>query len=109
MLAMDEYGKIYEEANEIEVYRQVLRRWKPEDQAVVWLEELAELQKEICKLLRFGVLGKPAAMFNLAAVVEEIADVEIILGEMKLALDIFSAVQNEKQRKLKRLQERLKE
>ena len=89
------------------VYERALRVWKPEEQAVVWLEELSELQQEICKLLRLGTLAKPSCGWNLAAVAEEMADVEIILGEMKLALGITEMVEAYKRQKLERLIKRI--
>lgn len=95
--------------NETEIYKQVLKHWGPEEQAVVWLEELAELQQEICKLLRGAVFENPTK-HNLAAVIEEIADVEVILTELKLALGIPEATVNEQKRyKLERLRKRLEE
>ena len=63
------------------------------------LEEMSELQKEICKLWR----GKD----NRDAIAEEVADVEIMLGQLKVMLDIGGDVGRHKTTKLLRLQKRL--
>ena len=65
------------------------------------LEEMSELQKEICKLWR----GKD----NRDAIAEEVADVEIMLDQLKLMLDIPYEVEQHRQNKLQRLRERLEE
>ena len=62
---------------------------------------MSELQKEICKLWR----GKD----NRDAIAEEVADVEIMLDQLKLMLDIPYQVEQHRQNKLQRLQERLEE
>ncbi|AOY78414.1 hypothetical protein BJL90_15980 [Clostridium formicaceticum] len=64
-------------------------------------EEMSELQKELCKALRGNkVTG------NIA---EEIADVEIMLEQMKLLFGIESLVRANKIYKLERLDERLED
>lgn len=95
------------EIDEIGIYKKALERWGANEEAIVWIEELSELQKEICKLLRMGVLENPH-VYNLAAVTEEIVDVEIILAELKLALEIPETILKQIKRfKLERLRERL--
>lgn len=59
------------------------------------LEEMSELQKEICKRWR----GKD----NRDAIIEEVADLEIMLDQLKLMLDIQYHVQQARQDKLLRL------
>ena len=51
-----------------------------EHQSVVAIEELGELQKELCKMLR--------GLGNLEHLAEEIADVEIMLCQIKELYDI---------------------
>lgn len=77
-----------------------LKKFGLEKQMIKCVEELSELQKELCKLsLEEG---------NLENTIEEIADVEIMLEQMKIGLNIgfyeFTAV---KSKKLLRLSERL--
>jgi len=61
--------------NEDEIYGKAWKRWG-ELQFDVLIEEMSELTKEICKMRR----GKD----NRNEIAEEIADVEIILAQMKL-------------------------
>lgn len=68
-------------------------------QITMVFEEMAELQKELCKNLR----GKE----NRIEVAEEIADVEIMLDQMKIYFGIQDAVKVYKDFKLLRLEERL--
>ena len=86
---------------EIEIYRKALRRWGPEAQTLMAVEEMSELQKELCKAAR----GKQ----NKAEIAEEIADVQIMLGQMILLHDCADEVEEQKARKLERLKGRLME
>lgn len=86
--------------NEKEIYRQALEKWGEVAQIVMVFEEMAELQKELSKNLR----GKE----NRIEIVEEIADVEIMLAQMKLLFNIEEGVRRHKTLKLKRLEERLR-
>lgn len=85
--------------NKKEVYTKALETWGQEAQITMVFEEMAELQKELCKMLRGNqVTG------NIA---EEIADVEIMLEQMKLLFEIEDYVRALKRGKLERLDERL--
>lgn len=86
---------------EHEVFREALRKFGNLNQAVVMLEEMSELQKELCKDLR--------GQTHYAAIAEEIADVEIMLEQMKLLFDNRSLVQIFRNMKVNRLRQRLKE
>lgn len=86
--------------SEKEIYQKALDKWQ-EKQIFMVFEEMAELQKELCKSLR----GKE----NRVEIAEEIADVEIVLGQMKLLFGIEEGVEKYKKLKLQRLEERLKE
>lgn len=88
------------EIDEREIYRQALEKWGWL-QKIVAIEEMSELQKELCKNLR-GRLG-------VYAIAEEIADVEIMLEQMKLLFNIENDVNGWKEEKLKRLAKRLGE
>ena len=87
------------EMDKIDLYEKLLKEYG-DKQIVVAIEELSELQKELCKHLR----GKT----NIQNLLEEIADVKIMLEQICLyfELDDFNInyVMNEK---LKRTQERL--
>ena len=68
-------------------------------QIVVTMEEMSELQKELCKYLR----GK----YSPASIAEEIADVEIMLDQMKMLFCCADDVSSVRRRKVERLKERL--
>ena len=59
------------ELNPHGIYREALNKWGAEAQTLMVFEEMAELQKELCKHTR----GRD----NREAIAEEIADVQIIL------------------------------
>ena len=69
------------------------------------IEELSELIQAICKLKRYGYTDEEC-YFNLA---EEMADVEIVLAELKLMFDNEDNVKEWKTYKLDRLEKRLNE
>lgn len=71
-----------------------------QSQVIVAVEELSELQKELCKLLR--------GQYHIDDMSEEIADVEIMILQMKRILNNWDAVNVMKQKKLARLAERIK-
>lgn len=85
---------------ESEIYRQALKKWGSTAQVIMVFEEMAELQKELSKFLRGNWIGD-----NIA---EEIADVEIMLEQMKLLFGIEELIDINKKYKLKRLAERVK-
>lgn len=85
--------------DEKNIYRQAIEKWGAESQIYMLFEEMSELQKEICKNKR----GKA----NFHRIAEEIADVEIMIGQMKLLFSIKDAVENFKKYKLERLKDRL--
>lgn len=76
-----------------------LERWGSESQTRMAIEEMAELTKELCKYLR--------GCGNAVSIAEEIADVEIILEQMKLLYRCQPFVDEWKVKKLERLQEML--
>ena len=71
----------------------------------VAIEELSELMKAICKVKRYGYTDDEC-YFNLA---EEMADVEIVLAELKLMFDNEDNVKKWRTYKLDRLEKRLNE
>lgn len=86
---------------EWETLEAAVATWGPDAQAKILLEEMAELQKEICKAWR----GKP----NTAEIAEEVADVEIMLEQIKLIFGIRDAVDTYRDAKLERLRLRLQD
>lgn len=70
-----------------------------EQQIIVAIEELSELQKELCKSLRGTI--------NEKAIIEEWADVWIMLQQIKLFFDLNSEdIRNQIEWKLQRTKER---
>lgn len=85
--------------NRLELYNKLISKYG-DKQVVVAIEELSELQKELCKHLRGKLDG--------CNLVEEIADVQIMLEQMILLFDIDqSTIDYVINQKLKRTEERL--
>ena len=85
--------------SEAEVLQRALDTYGSTLQIAMVFEEMSELQKELCKYLR----GKCSP----ASIAEEIADVEIMLEQMKMLFCCTDDVRNERKRKVERLKERL--
>lgn len=86
--------------NGTRILKKAIETYGVEVQLIMTFEEMAELTQAICKNLR----GRD----NLNNVVEEIADVEIMLEQIKLIYDIEQwEVDIQKKAKLIRLAERL--
>lgn len=81
--------------DEGKVYRAALTLWGADAQTLMAFEEMAELQKELCKHAR----GKD----NRDAIAEEIADVEIMLAQMKILHGCVGLSAGYKEKKLERL------
>lgn len=79
--------------------RRAVETFGDEKQSIVALEELSELQKEICKRLR--------GMENQEHLTEEMADVEIMLWQLKYMLQNENEVEEWIDRKVIRLEKRL--
>jgi len=90
------------EVNEEELYKRALRIWGKEPQMLQVIEEMSELIKEILK----NVNRKKD---NTAEIIEETADVEIMLGQLKCCYDIKKQVADYKREKLKTIDARLDE
>ena len=82
--------------SDAEVLQRALDTYGSALQIVVMMEEL---QKELCKYLR----GK----YSPANIAEEIADVEIMLEQMKMLFCCVDDVHDVRRRKVERLKERL--
>ena len=83
-----------------EILQQAIETFGEHAQEQMLLEEMSELQKEICKHWR----GRD----NREAIAEEIADVEIMLDQMKLIFRCGHEVSVHRCRKLQRLEGRLR-
>lgn len=85
-----------------EIYKKAISKYGLYAQIDMVFEEMAELQKELCKFKR----GKDTkdTIDNIA---EEIADVKIMLEQMELAFNIKDKVEFEKDLKIKRLEKRI--
>lgn len=84
------------------LYKMALNTYGIEHQIFMVFEEMSELQKELCKFLR----GKEPTAQRLR-IAEEIADVEIMLDQMKIYFKNHEAVEKNKKYKLKRLKQNL--
>lgn len=89
-----------------EVFEKAILTYGQTAQEDVAIEEMSELIKAICKMRRAGVNEKPAAT---DAIVDEIADVSIMLEQLCMMYECFEAVENRRQYKVRRLENRLKE
>lgn len=84
-----------------EIYRAALETFGARAQVLMAIEEMSELTKELCKNDR----GRE----NAAHIAEEIADVEIMLGQMKILFDCMGTVDKFRWYKLSRLARRIEE
>jgi hypothetical protein len=85
--------------NNKELYTKLLQTYG-DKQIIIAIEELSELQKELCKSLRNKT--------NFHNILEEIVDVEIMVEQMKIYFDIHEEdVEAMKEYKLERTKERL--
>lgn len=82
-----------------EIYRAALNKFGAEAQTRMVYEEMAELQKELCKHAR--------GSDNLDAIAEEIADVQIMLEQMVLLHGCAELVEKQKAGKLWRLADKI--
>lgn len=85
---------------ERDIFQKALDTWGGDAQSLCLLEEMAELQDALCKHKR----GRRTT----ADIAEEIADVGIMLDQMKLYFHIEEETQAQRARKTARIEERLK-
>lgn len=83
------------------VYAKALIAYGDRMQMTVAVEELAECQKEICKILRGGE--------NFPHLAEEIADATIMLEQLRIMFNINEQVCDYMDQKVRRLEERLRD
>ena len=77
------------------IYWEAIAKFGIDSQLNVAVEEMSELTKEICKNNR--------GFKNVNHIAEEIADVEIMLEQLKLIFDCEEAVEDWKDKKIARL------
>ena len=83
-----------------EVISNAITLYGEQNQIIVAIEELSELQKELCKRLR-GNYG------NVERIAEEIADVRIMLAQLQELLGIDDEIAIFQEFKLQRLEKRI--
>lgn len=81
------------------VFRKALNQYGADSQVFMVMEEMSELQKELCKNHRCAD--------NVSSIAEEIADVEIMLEQMKILFAVGPLVEEVKAAKIRRLADRL--
>lgn len=84
---------------ETAVCKRAVEAYGKEHQLIICMEEMAELTKELTKNLR----GRR----NLQDISKEVADVEIMLEQVKVIFDLKEEVSEAKEAKLLRLQKRI--
>jgi NTP pyrophosphatase (non-canonical NTP hydrolase) len=89
----------YEERKQ--VYSKALCTYGMENQLIIAIEEMDELTKEICKLFR--------GQQNTEAIAEEVADVTIMMEQIRYIFNINDEVSAMMDMKIERLQERIQE
>ena len=94
------YANKYDQQKREELYQKAINRYGEAVQAMVAVEEMNELSKE---LIKNAMRGKD----NRSEIAEEIADVKIMLEQMELLFDCFDDVERFKSKKIDRLAERI--
>ena len=87
-------------SDEKTVFRAAIEEYGAYAQSLMLLEEMAELQKEVCKSYR----GND----NTEQIAEEIADVEIMLAQIKMIYGVADEVARYRRDKVARLWKRLR-
>jgi hypothetical protein len=88
----------------VTIYEQALDKFGIFNQQLKMVEEMAELTKEIMKFLN-GFKAETEFQQSISNISEEIADVQIVLDQIKL---YFFGWKQHEERKLKRLEELVK-
>lgn len=78
------------------IYTYLINKFGKKEQITVAIEELSELQKELCKYIRY--FGK----IDINHISEEMADVEIMLEQLKVMLNNSLDVEYRKKEKIQR-------
>ena len=86
-------------SDRVEIYSHALMAYGQEAQMIVAIEELSEVQKELCKVMR----GKG----NMEHLAEEIADATIMLEQMRYGMGLNEKVCRYMDEKVRRLDDNL--
>lgn len=95
------YVSEMDEPEQDAVLRRAIVTYGGRNQTLMVMEEMAELQKELCKRER--------GADNVAAIAEEIADVQIMLAQMNMLHGCADKVETYKHDKIERLRLRLED
>ena len=85
-----------------EILKKAIATWGKNAKLLMVLEEMSELQKEILKHVNRG-------KDNIDEIIDETADVEIMLEQLKFIFDIHQAVKDRIPVKLEKVKARLKD
>ena len=86
----------------MDIYHRALKTWGKNPQMLQVIEEMSELIKEILKNVNRG-------KDNISEIIEETADVEIMLEHLKCCYNIKQEVEDYKKQKLLKIAKRLDE
>lgn len=86
----------------MDIYHRALKTWGKNPQMLQVIEEMSELIKEILKNVNRG-------KDNISDIIEETADVEIMLEQLKCCYNIKQEVEDYKKQKLLKITKRLDE
>jgi len=92
-------GTITTSMEEAGIFAAAIAKWGNQAQVMMVFEEMSELQKELCKNWR----GKD----NIEQIADEVADVEIMLDQLKMIYEIKDKVRERRGFKVMRLRARL--
>ena len=81
------------------IYKKAFEKFGKPNQITKAIEEMSELQKELCKVL----IGE----MDLLNIVEELADVEIMLEQLNLMFNSRAAIERVKEKKLNKLERKI--
>lgn len=84
----------------LQTYINAFIQYGEEMQMIVALEELSEVQKELCKFMR--------GLGNKEHLAEEIADATIMLEQMRYIFDVNDMVSQKMDEKIRRLDDKLR-
>ena len=87
------------ERNEKMICKQVLKKYGEDNQLMIFFEEVGELMQAISKHKRFGE--------NIYGIAEEVADVEIMLEQIKIMFEIDEYVEVKRKRKIRKLKRKI--
>lgn len=89
--------------DKLRIVNEAIEKYGRDHQMMVAVEELSELQKEICKVAR-----KDVCVWDIDALTEEMADVRLMLFELQVMFQIKTTELDAiEQMKLNRLEERI--